>query len=217
MFHDYGLQANGHGENEWFKRQRDRFRQTSIVRVKTILQVPGGKTDVNDQANLGIYGLGKRRTLDQLNAFAGLNLQAQKGNQIPNLKCSGHEWVPYDTSISPTENLFTNPDSLDAQPEYPLRTKLLYYRQVQSLPLYEIDLESDISSFGRKLPASDLHGPDGFASGVDATSNIPSVGLLLVFWVFGLLVWCIMFMPTSLLKGPATATRKKSSNLYKDV
>jgi hypothetical protein len=219
VFHDYGIQANGHGENEWFKRQRDRFRQASITRVKTILQLPGGVPDINDQANLGIYGLGKRRTLDQLSAFVGLDLKARKGNNGPNLKCTGHEWVRYDASISPTENLFTNPDNLDPQPEYPLRTKLVYYQQVaQSLPFYEIESESNAGSVERQLPVSDRHGPDGFGEGVDSTGSIPSISVLFVFWVFGLLVWYIMFMPA--LGGPKSrggVTRKKSSNLAKDV
>lgn len=115
VFHDYGKQPNGHGDNEWFKRQRDRFRQASLVRAKTLLQLPGGESDANDQANLGLYGLGKRRSLAQLNEFANLDLKNKKGNILPDLKCSGHEWVPYDETISPQENLFSNPDNLDPQ------------------------------------------------------------------------------------------------------
>lgn len=184
--------------------------------MKTILQLPGGEIDANDQANLGIYGLGKRRTLEQLSDFAGLDLTVRKGNMGPSLKCSGHEWVPYDTSISPIENLFTNPDNLDPQPEYPLRTKLLYYQQVsQSLPLFEIESDSHAAggSSERKLPVSELlHGPDGF----DTASNIPSIGSLAVFWVFGLIVWCIIFMPIG-SQNARGLTRKKSDNLYKDV
>lgn len=119
VFHDYGKQPNGHGENEWFKRQRDRFRQASIVRAKTMLQLPGGESDANDQANLGLYGLGKRRSLAQLSDFTNMDLKNKKGNAGPDLKCSGHEWVPYvDKKISPQENLFSNPDNLDPQVSY---------------------------------------------------------------------------------------------------
>ena len=115
VFHDYGRQANGHGENEWFNHQRDRFRQASIVRAKTILQISGGNLDVNDQANLGLYGLGKRRSLKQLSEFANVDLENKAGNVGANVQCSGHEWVAYDTTISPQENLYGNPDNLDPQ------------------------------------------------------------------------------------------------------
>jgi hypothetical protein len=58
--------------------------------------------------------LGKRRSLKQLNEFANVDLKNKVGN-FGDVKCSGHEWVPYDTSISPQENLFNNPDNLDPQ------------------------------------------------------------------------------------------------------
>ena len=115
MFHDYGIQANGHGNREWFKHQRDRFRQASIVRAKTILQIPGGEPDANDRANLGLYGLGKRRSLKQLDEFSNVDLKNKVGNVGSDVKCIGHEWVPYDTNISPQENLYNNPDNLDPQ------------------------------------------------------------------------------------------------------
>lgn len=216
VFHDYGIQANGHGENEWFKRQRDRFRQASLVRVKTILQLSGGESGINDQANLGIYGLGTRRTLDQLDDFAGLDLKANKGNTGPELKCTGHVWVPYEGSISPTDNLFSNPDNLDPQPEYPLRTHLIYYQQV-TLAQSFVDAEGYAIDADRKLPASDGRGPDGFDA--HATSHLPSSGVLFVFWLIGLLVWYIMYMPNSYFGGNNIrgVARKKSSNLFKDV
>lgn len=184
------------------------------------MQLPGGESDANDQANLGLYGLGKRRTLEQLGEFANIDLKNKKGNTGGTIKCSGHEWVPYDTTISPQENLFTNPDNLDPQPEYPLRSKLQYYRQVeQAIPLYDVGSEGDYNaaaSGDRKLGfhRSDRFGPD------HAATNMPSAATLFVFWVFGLVVWYIMFMGPS--KGASHASRpraprKKSSNVYKDV
>jgi hypothetical protein len=216
VFHDYGDQTNGHGANEWFKRQRDRFRQASILRAKTLLQLPiqGGETDVNAQANLGIYGLGKRRSLDQLGVFAHVDLKEGNGNMGPGA-CTGHEWVQYDSSILPTENLFTNPSNLDPQPEYPRRTKLLYYQQVQQFqPLFEVDTESA----ERELPAvvtTDGHEIDRF----DAASG-PSVGVFFVFWIFGLLVWYMLFAPNAFAAGTKprrTTSHKKGTHQYKDV
>lgn len=222
VFHDYGIQANGHGENEWFKRQRDRFRKNSIQRVKTILQMPGGETDELDQANLGIYGLGKRRSLRQLSEFVNVNLQARKGNVGADLTCTGHQWVPYDFDVSPTDNLFVNPDNLDPQPEYSLRTNLVYYQQVEeALPLYEI---GDAAGTDRRLPAFH-NNPDGFAAdATTTTSNMPPISVLIIFWVFGLLVWYIMFMlpynkggGSANNKHASAARRKKSSHLDKNV
>jgi len=214
VFHDYGKQPNGHGENEWFKRQRDRFRKETITRAKTMLQLPGGETDANDQANLGLYGLGKRRSLAQLSEFANIDLKNLVGNAGAGIKCSGHVWVPYDTSVSPQENLFTNPDNLDPQPEFPMRTKLEYYRQVeQVIPLYDVDLGDN----GRKLPGapSDSRG-DPFDP--DQNSNLPSSLTLFVFWVFGLIVWYVMFMgPSKGGKSQNGSSRKKTGHLYKDV
>ena len=79
------------------------------------MQIPGGESDANDQANLGLYGLGKRRSLKQLDEFATVDLKNKVGNIGADVQCSGHEWVPYDTNISPQENLYNNPDNLDPQ------------------------------------------------------------------------------------------------------
>jgi len=187
-----------------------------------VLQIPGGESDANDQANLGLFGLGKRRTLDQLSEFVNVDLKNKQGNSGAGIKCSGHEWVPYDATISPQENLFTNPDNLDPQPEYPLRTKLQYYQQVeQTVPRYDIVSEGGAASGGeRKLPSSHFHGSDHFGPDHTAT-GMPSAITLFVFWVFGLVVWCIMFVgPYSPKSRSRTIARKKSPNspnVYKDV
>jgi hypothetical protein len=203
VFHDYRTQPNGHGNNEWFKRQRDRFRLASLARVKTILQMPGGESDVNDQANLGIYGLGKRRSLEQLNAFTRLDLMKGRGHN--GIHCTGHEWVPYDTSISPTENLFGNPDNLDPQPEYPLRTNLIYYHpSLSSKSLLLLDENDDDN--GRITTTE---------------SSLPSGGTLFLLWMVGLAVWYMAFMTkfvTSDKKHSRSMdVRRKPSDLYKDV
>jgi Glycosyltransferase (GlcNAc) len=212
VFHDYGLQANQHGNNEWFKRQRDRFRQASIVRVKTALQIPGGEPDINDQANLGIYGLGKRRTMEQLNAFVGLNLQSGAGNS--GKICTGHEWVPYDSSISPTDNLFSNPDNLDPQPEYPFRTNLIYYQPPVATLTYSLMRESPLTSDGINKHVSPTNN-------TTTSNHLPSMGVLLFLWLFGILVWFIVFTRNSLnvemKQSRPSVVRRKSSDVYKDV
>jgi hypothetical protein len=66
---------------EWMKTRRERLRKLSIGRIKSYLGLPGGIEGLN-LSNLGIYGLGKRRTLQQLAEFVGINLATQKSRAI---------------------------------------------------------------------------------------------------------------------------------------
>ena len=212
VFHDYGEQENGHGNDEWFKRQRDRFRKAAIDRVKTILQIPGGETSEQAQANLGIYGLGKRRSLVQFQEFLNMDFKALKGNAPgPDLRCSGASWVPYDDTISPVDNLFDDPDDLDPQPEFPLRTELTYYQQVEeALP----DLDVDI---GGSLSGGDVSGEQNHADAFPAHEHsvLPPFAIIFVFWIFGLIAWCAFFLGSS---GSSTggASRKNINEDAKD-
>lgn len=207
VFHDYGDQANGHGNNEWFKRARDRFRKSSIARAKTILNIPGGETESKSHANKGIYGLGQRRTLEQLAQFCNVDFANGKGNVGPNAHCSSHKYVTFDDSIPPTANLYENPDNLDPQPLYPLRDQLIFYKPMDELSpaypeleMYEANSESDRV--------------DEFETTTTATTPAagPSTSVLLVLWVFGLIVWCVMFQSP----GGKPNRRRKALN-HKDV
>jgi hypothetical protein len=215
VFHDFGNQANGHGNDEWFKRQKTRLRLQSITRIKTALQLKDGDSSEAAQANMGLYGLGKRRTVKQLTDFANVDLRKRKGNTGSNRKCSGHEWVPYDTSVSSLENLFSNPDNLDSQPEYPRRTKLIFYEQVtESMPA----LDLDIAATTERLSVTGSHGDSGLRPPLHSIENdrssIPSATLLFVLWLFGLIVWCLLFMNPS--ANSASRPRRKTAT-YKDV
>ena len=205
VFHDYGPQENGHGNNEWFKRQRDRFRKGSIDRVKTALQIKGGSPSESEQANLGIYGIGKRRSMKQLEEFANLDFQTPKGNVGEDMICSGASWVPYDASISPVENLYDDADNLDPQPQFPLRTALTYYEQVEEAAPAE-DVELDGAN-----PEQQQHDVDSFPNhaGADNSLKMPPMPLLFLLWGFGLMVWFVMFYSPSTSSGRA---RKKRSH-----
>ena len=198
-YHNYGTQENGHGNNEWFQRQRERFRKEALQRVKTLVSLEGGLTTHKAQANMGIYGIGKRRTVQQLLDFTGVSGISKTGNK--GKACGQVTYVPYDAKISPTANLHENPDDLDPQPEYPLRTKLIYYEQVDvqyASPLVGIAVHSN-GSVGQIVSSTDrmLQPPGGAAVGpADASvdSNLPSLSTLLLLWCFGLVVWCTVFM-----------------------
>jgi len=138
-----------------------------------------------------------------------LGLANQKGNVGANVKCSGHEWVPYDTNISPVDNLFDNPNNLEPQPEYPLRTALTYYEQIEEeLPLVEFDVDGEAKPVVKQA--------DAFATPVDGTASLPPASTLFVLWVFGLIVWCLMFMNPSATTKTIVSKRKKAVS-NKDV
>ena len=80
VFHSYQPQPENHGINEWFKQRRDRIRTRSLLRIKTTIEVKGGDPSDTFKANMGIYGIGKRRSLAQLNDFVGINLAEGTGN-----------------------------------------------------------------------------------------------------------------------------------------
>jgi hypothetical protein len=210
VFHDYGDQVNGHGRDEWFKHQLDWIRKASIKRVQTALQMEGGETDELDQANLGLYGLGKRRSLKQLQSFVNIDLDTRRGNFGRDIICAGLNWVPYDASISPTDNLFDHPDNLDPQPVYPLRTELIYYRQMndESRPMTG-------DKGGAVRMAAEISGNDSTV--FRPSDNMPPTSILILLWIFGLFVWYVMFsMPSSSLK-PSKSRPARAQNLDKDV
>jgi hypothetical protein len=81
VFHSYQPNPEGHGTNEWFKHRRERVRIRSLTRIKTALELKEGDESNTARANLGIYGIGKRRTLAQLDDFVGTSHTESKGNE----------------------------------------------------------------------------------------------------------------------------------------
>jgi hypothetical protein len=78
VFHNYQPNPDGHGTTEWMKPRYERLRKASIARVKAYLSLPEGDSTIN-LSNLGLYGLGKRRTMKQLSDFVGVDMEHQKG------------------------------------------------------------------------------------------------------------------------------------------
>jgi hypothetical protein len=82
VFHNYKPNPGGHDASEWFK-FHGRLRKRTLRRIKSLFGLPV-QADVptdTDRANMGIYGIGKRRSLDQLNAFVGMDFASGKGNE----------------------------------------------------------------------------------------------------------------------------------------
>ena len=187
--------------NNWYG-QKILFLRKSYKRIRSYLEIPIAEDDsslTEKVDNLGIYGIGKRRSLKQLNEFLGIDLESLK-SRSPDAPCGNFEWVPYDSEISPMENLYTNPDDLDPQPEFPLRTNLTFSVMRDSMVMDE-DLDSEDSS-------TTLHASVQ-ASPLDA-SRVP-YGTLIFFWILGLGFWCNVFVFSSNQTSGRTR-RKKNKN-----
>lgn len=219
VFHDYEPNTDGHGKNEWMKPRFERLRKQSLRRFQTVLQMKNGGEDETDkaQANLGLYGVGKRRTMNQMQQFFGIDLLKQRGNRKHN-KCSDHLWVPYDTSISPVENLFNNPDNLDPQPEYPLRTKHIYYNQevmvAEPLPL-------DADAVRMAAAALEMPEPPSAAATIGKNNDYPHDGnsttgapttALFFLWIIGLIMWCMVYVVDPMTNTNSSKKRRKKKH-----
>ena len=98
VLHDYhGSQHNpkttswGHGKFN----QADL--QNAYYRLNTMLDVPGGEVDEQKALQLkrSKYGLGDRRTLDQLIEFSGVDLRHKKATIDGKNRCGNLQWVPF--------------------------------------------------------------------------------------------------------------------------
>jgi len=76
VYHNYQPNSDGHGPMEWLKPRFERFRRAALNRVRSYLELPRGLEGYN-LANLGIYGLGKRRSLHQLAEFCRIDMTTQ--------------------------------------------------------------------------------------------------------------------------------------------
>lgn len=80
VFHNYQPNPQGIEPTEWQKRQHNRLKVQSLERIKTMAHIKDDQSDTV-RANMGIYGIGKRRTINQLNEFVGIDLATGQGNQ----------------------------------------------------------------------------------------------------------------------------------------
>ena len=69
-------------------------RDAANKRIWTLLGMPGG--DPSLVSSLGKYGLGTKRSLDDLIAFTGINLRNRTVSGSGNSRCGNIDWVPWD-------------------------------------------------------------------------------------------------------------------------
>ena len=199
------------------KQRRERLRLDAIARIKGYLELPGAKEGMNP-ANLGIYGLGKRRTLKQMADFVGIDMDQQKGRRDQD--CAGHHWVPYDANISPVENMYNKPDNLDSQPEFPLRTEFSFYKQEKEIPSQNLQLiDGDVVSIKDGQQQESHHSLRDSVTPVHSSRG-PSGALLFLLWIVGLIGWCVLFVApksgTRTSSGGSKPRRKNAGGTAKD-
>ncbi|KAL3784284.1 hypothetical protein ACHAW5_010104 [Stephanodiscus triporus] len=152
------------------------------------------------RANLGIYGLGRRRTLDQLLDFAGIALPgtsadrpAGHGNDVPGGRggrgCADPGWVPYDASVSPRANLYDGTgraDDVDPEPIFSLRT-------LPDATGGQYDHPSAMGNAAWGDMTTSVDDNNDASVTVFASSGVP-YSTVFVLWVVGLCVWYGMFV-----------------------
>eukprot|EP00535_Pseudo-nitzschia_heimii_P005467 CAMPEP_0197184714 /NCGR_PEP_ID=MMETSP1423-20130617/10409_1 /TAXON_ID=476441 /ORGANISM="Pseudo-nitzschia heimii, Strain UNC1101" /LENGTH=518 /DNA_ID=CAMNT_0042635597 /DNA_START=253 /DNA_END=1809 /DNA_ORIENTATION=+ len=190
-------------KTEWMDKwrgQKTTVLEESLKRIRSYLEIPeigSNEAPTEKLDNMGIYGIGKRRTLKQFNEFVGIDLVTQQSRAVGK-PCENFEWVPYDSDISPMDNLYSNPDDLDPQPEFPLRTQLIFGE----------NYGTDFSDLQR---SSSLDG--AYASPLDS-SRVP-YGTLIFLWVLGLILWCYVHA-FSFSTPNTTRVKRRKKRINKD-
>ena len=115
-------------------------------------------------------------------------------------------WVPYDASISPIENLYDKATDLDPQPEFPLRTDFNFFVEQEPEPDKYMVVEGDPIPEQQALPV--VNQPN---------NNSPPFSMLLILWVFGLIVWCMLFVNNGRSSRPLRKRQTKKAGGEKDV
>lgn len=175
---DYGNNSNPRND-EWINKRKNRKSRAlskSLRRIRSYLEISKDEESVGilDNSNLGIYGIGKRRTLKQLEAFAGINLKLLE-NRPKDLPCGNFEWVPYNSMISPIENLYSERrDNLDPQPIFSLRHSTF-------TETHDNDLSNNFAS----EESSSLLTP---TNQFQVDDTIPYTTILFL-WLLGLFLW----------------------------
>ena len=219
------------GEKKWPK--NDNERRDAHVRMKILLNIHhgitssevamlGGGTGVgisgkiaNARANLGIYGLGKRRTLDQLLDFTGISLSSsseggeQHGNDGEG--CANTKWVAYDASISPKANLYDGlgkANDLDLDPEFPLRTLPDASKEYDHM-----SASSSATVGDRRSMSSEQKGriSTSTTSQEEISSDVP-YSIIFLLWAIGLYVWYRMYVGGSSISSSRSTRMKRGTN-----
>lgn len=99
VLHDYHKSQSNPIQMSWDRRGSNHggSLEDSNFRLRTMIDVPGGETDQVKALKLkeSKYGLGDRRSLDQLIQFSGIDLRHRKPSIDGKNRCGNIQWVPF--------------------------------------------------------------------------------------------------------------------------
>jgi len=98
VLHDYHKSQSNPVTRTWGmnRKQHGNF-QDSNKRLRTMLDMPDGESDSEKALRMkkSKFGLGDRRTLDQLIQFTGIDLRNEKASIDGKNRCGNLQWVPF--------------------------------------------------------------------------------------------------------------------------
>ena len=97
VYHNYHESQSNPVMHSWHNSFSMSEKQYSEYRLKTMIDVPGGEKDADKALVLkrSKFGLGDRRSLDQLIQFTGIDLRNAKPSLDGKNRCGNLRWVPF--------------------------------------------------------------------------------------------------------------------------
>eukprot|EP00978_Attheya_sp_CCMP212_P008226 scaffold19232_cov50-Attheya_sp.AAC.7 len=143
VLHDYVRSQHNPVTASYHRQSNQTTMAASHKRLLTMIDVPGGEQDKKKVMRLkkSKYGLGDRRTIDQLIEFTGFDLRHRGRSLDGKNRCGNIQWVPFDEYPKGVNYL----PRFDAETEDPLdktydRTSVWYDPKVDGLG---IDIERE--------------------------------------------------------------------------
>lgn len=97
VLHNYNKSEYAAGGMSWSRNTPYDQVAKSHTRLKTMIDVPGGETDPDKILELkqSKFGIGDRRTIDQLIQFSGIDLRHGKPSVDGKNRCGNIQWIPF--------------------------------------------------------------------------------------------------------------------------
>lgn len=98
ILHDYTKSQSNPKSHTWYRNKKNIDTHKSDVRLLTLLEIPGGNNNdkvAQTKLQRSKYGLGDRRSLDQLIQFSGIDLRHKKTSIDGKNRCGNIKWVPF--------------------------------------------------------------------------------------------------------------------------